>query len=224
MLERGYGESGKCCHVDIRRQLRSVKSHSTAFSRILFCCGGETICIHGTSIKLASCPGNLLCLTHSSPKTLLHVGDWISIGPDKPEWHIGPKNGPLHCIHLFFLFNLIGKRVDMLMLQTKDVKRRTNLRHFSEVGWRTDPLVGISLEVWGPFWRGPQQREYVHYGVTAPSSFFITKNVDSCVYFFLSFFQKGVDATELTVLYIFYNALWLLKIKMCDKQGFYVFD
>lgn len=101
-----------------------------------------------------------------------------------------PKKGAF-TLHLpfFFLFYLIGKRVDMLMLQTKDVKRRTNLRHFSEVGW-TDPLVGISLEVWGPFWRGPQQREYVHYGVTAPSSFFITKNVDSCVYFFFFFFKK----------------------------------
>lgn len=92
------------------------------------------------------------------------------------------------------------------------------------VKYKRDPLVSISLNVLRAILvrtttathRSSMSTVELQY----PPLLFIMKEnfLDSCVFDFFFFFRTGVDATELTVLYIFYNALWLLKIKIHGKQ------
>lgn len=109
--------------------------------------------------------------------------------------------------------------------------------------YKKDPLVAISLKAWDPFCWGPWQLhnrfsvQQWSYSTLVYSSFYNKRQLcwELCVCMLLFFFlfrffcwfffvfSKQELMQQSWQFYIFYNALWLLKIKICGKQVIVLF-
>lgn len=102
----------------------------------------------------------------------------------------------------------------------KSRKKTIRFFFFCYYYYYLDLLVSISLKK--PFCWGPQihtRHNMSTVEIQCSLILFITKEKLWIVVFGFAFFffQEGADAREL-FLYIFYNTLWLLKIKICGKR------